>query len=171
MRTHRLNSLSPSILRRLKESQREAARVWNLCMQTHKEARMTRARWPNATDLYHRTRGQFALNAQVVQQIVRAFLGTIETTRKLRKEHPEMRMKYPWRSKQFYPVKWPAQAVHREKGRVILPMGKGRSSLILPLDFPDNAGACTSSGTGASSCMSISKFRKRNRLPARCRRP
>ena len=89
------------------------------------------------------TKGQFALHAQAVQQITRTFLGTIETTRKLRKEHPEMRMKYPWRTKTFYPVKWPAQAVHREKGRVVLPMGKGHPSLVLPLDLPENAGACT----------------------------
>jgi putative transposase len=143
IRVYRLKSLSPTHFRRLKEAQKEAARVWNLCMETHKEAFMTHTRWPNATDLHHRTRGQFALNAQVVQQIYRAFLGTIETTRKLRKEHPEMRMKYPWRTKQFYPVKWPAQAVHREKGRVVLPLGKGRPSLVLPLDLPENSGACT----------------------------
>jgi putative transposase len=66
MRVYHLNSLSPMHFRRLKEAQREAARVWNLCMETHKEARMT-----HSMDLHHRTRGQFALNAQVVQQIVR----------------------------------------------------------------------------------------------------
>ena len=54
-----------------------------------------------------------------------------------------MRMKYPWREKRFYPVKWPAQAVHREKGRVVLPMGKGHPSLVLPIALPENAGACT----------------------------
>jgi putative transposase len=121
----------------------EAARVWNRCMELHKQARLTHARWPDARDLQHATRGQFALGAQTVQQLFRAFLGTIETTRTLRKEHPEMRMKYPWRTKTFYPVKWPAQAVHREKGRVVLPMGKGNPSLVLPLALPDNAGACT----------------------------
>jgi putative transposase len=83
------------------------------------------------------------LNAQAVQQIVHAFLANVETTRTLRREHPEMRTKYPWREKCFYPVKWPAQAVHREKGRVILPMGKGQRSLILPLALPEHAGACT----------------------------
>src|SRR5262249_32928464 len=50
---------------------------------------------------------------------------------------------YPWREKRFYPVHWPAQAVSLEKGRVVLPMGKGRPSLVLPLDLPKNAGACT----------------------------
>src|SRR6202023_2347532 len=67
----------------------------------------------------------------------------IETTKKLRREHPEMRMKYPWRTKRFSPVHWTAQAVSREKGRVVLPMGRGRASLVLPLALPEHAGACT----------------------------
>ena len=143
IRVYRLNTLSPTLFRRLKAAQHEAARVWNLCMETHQQARMSHAKWPGRHELEQATKGHFALNAQVVQQIVHAFLANVETTRTLRREHPEMRMKYPWREKQFYPVKWPAQAVHREKGRVVLPMGKGRSSLVLPLALPDNAGACT----------------------------
>jgi putative transposase len=45
-----------------------------------------------------------------------------------------MKMKYPWREKRYYPVKWPAQAVSRENGR---------KSLVLPLELPENSGACT----------------------------
>jgi putative transposase len=86
--------------------------------------------------------GRFALNAQAVQQIVHAFLTNVQTTRILCKEHPEMRIKYPWRTRAFYPVKWPAQAVHKEKGRVILPMGRGNPSLVLPIDLSENTGAC-----------------------------
>jgi putative transposase len=56
---------------------------------------------------------------------------------------PLMRMKYPWRTKRFYPVHWPAQAVSKERGRVVLPMGKGRKSLTLPIELPAEAGACT----------------------------
>jgi putative transposase len=52
-------------------------------------------------------------------------------------------MKYPWRNKRFYPVHWPAQAVNREKGRVLLPMGRGRKSLSLSLGLPETSGACT----------------------------
>src|SRR5229473_2144801 len=48
-----------------------------------------------------------------------------------------------WKTKRFYPVKWPAQAVSRERGRVVLPMGRGRPSLVLHLDLPENSGACT----------------------------
>jgi putative transposase len=112
-------------------------------MQTHKQARLTHAPWPRQRELEQATKGQFALNAQAVQQIVHAFLANVETTHTLRREHPEMRMKYPWRTKAFYPVKWPAQAVHKERGRVVLPMGRGRPSLVLPLDLPEQSGACT----------------------------
>jgi hypothetical protein len=111
-------------------------------MQAHKQARMSHATWPDQKDLHQVTKGRFALHSQSVQAVFRAFLGTIETTRTLRKEHPERRMKYPWRTKTFYPLKWPAQAVNKRKGRVVLPMGKGHPSLVLPLDLPDNAGAC-----------------------------
>src|SRR5215471_10320875 len=102
---------SPSLFRRLREAQREAAQVWNLCMELHKQARLDHTRWPGQGKLQQATKNRFALYSQSVQAIFRAFLGTIETTRTLRKEHPEMRMKYPWRTKYFYPVHWPAQAV------------------------------------------------------------
>ena len=95
IRVYRLNNLSPTLLRRLREAQMEAARVWNRCMELHKQTRMIHTQWPDAMGLHHATRGQFALNAQAVQQITRAFLGAIEATRTLRREHPQMRMKYP----------------------------------------------------------------------------
>src|SRR6266699_6710859 len=143
IRVYRLTGLSPMLFRRLKAAQMEAAQVWNRCMDLHKQARMGHTRWPGQNDLHQLTKGRFALHSQSVQAVFRAFLGTIETTRKLRREHRELRMKYPWRAKAFYPVKWPAQAVHREQGRVVLPMGKGHPSLVLPLALPENAGACT----------------------------
>jgi putative transposase len=131
------------LFRRLKAAQMEAAQVWNRCMDIHKQARMSHTRWPSQHDLHHLTKGRFALHSQSVQAVFRTFLANIETTRTLCREHPEMRMKYPWREKRFYPVKWPAQAVSAEKGRVVLPMGKSHPSLVLPLALPENAGACT----------------------------
>ncbi len=121
----------------------EAARVWNLCCETHKQGRMAHTKWPGRNELQKATKGQFALYSQSVQMVVHAFLAAIETTRQLRQTHPQMKMKYPWREKRFYPVKWPAQAVSRERGRVVLPMGKGRKSLVLSLELPENSGACT----------------------------
>jgi len=142
VRIYQLNHLAPMLFRRLKEAQMEAAQVWNCCMEMHKQARLEHTPWPGRNELQQVTKGRFALHSQSVQMIVHAFLANIATTRELRKTHPHMRMKYPWRTKRFYPVHWPAQAVSKEKGRVVLPMGKGRKSLVLPLDLPENSGAC-----------------------------
>ena len=145
MKTVRVYQLhpSPALFARLKAAQMEAARVWNTCCELHKTARQAHVPWPGLMAMHKATRGRFALHSQSVQAVFRAFLGTIETTRQLRQTHPEMRMKYPWRTKRFYPVHWPAQAVSREKGRVVLPMGRGRKSLALPLELPEPGGACT----------------------------
>src|SRR6266568_5175533 len=142
VRVYRLHP-TPKLFAYLKAAQVEAAKVWSLCCEVHKQARMTHSKWPGRTELQKATKGQFALHSQSVQMVVHAFLANIETTRQLRQTHPHMNMKYPWRTKRFYPLKWPAQAVSRENGRVVLPMGKGRKSLVLPLSLPDNAGACT----------------------------
>src|SRR5947209_15766812 len=154
IRLYRLNNLSPTLFRRLKA------------------ARLAHAGWPGQRELEQATKGRFALNAQAVQQIVHAFLANVETTRTLRREHPEMRMKYPWREKRFYPVKWPAQAVHREKRRVVLPMGKGHPSLVLPIALPQNAGACTLVWNRGFELTRLgSKFPRRSKLPAPSKQP
>jgi putative transposase len=121
----------------------EAAQVWNRCCELHKQARATRATWPEQNELQQATKARYALHSQSVQMVVHAFLANIETTKKLRATHPKMRMKYPWKTKRFYPVHWPAQAVSRERGRVVLPMGRGRASIVLHLDLPEQSGACT----------------------------
>jgi putative transposase len=143
IRMYRLDNLSTSQFKRLKATQMEAAHVWNECMQTHKQARLGHTKWPGEQNLRDLVKGRFALHSQSIQAIVRMFVTNIAITRELRKGHPEMRMNYPWREKRFYPVSWPAQAVSKEAGRVILPMGKGRPSLVLPIDLPDACGACT----------------------------
>ncbi len=119
----------------------EAAQVWNACCELHKTARLAHTKWPGRNELQKATKGRFALHSQSVQMIVHAFLANVLATRQLKPSNPKM--KYPWKTKRFYPVKWPAQAVSREHGRVVLPMGKGRKSLVLPLDLPEEAGACT----------------------------
>jgi len=142
VRVYRLQP-TPKLFACLKAAQREAAKVWNLCCEIHKQARMEHAKWPGRNELQKATKGQFALHSQSVQMVVHAFLANIDTTRQLRQTHPQMKMKYPWREKRFYPVKWPAQAVSCENGRVILPMGRGNKSLVLPVDLPENSGACS----------------------------
>ena len=143
VKIYQLNHLSHTQFQRCKAAQMEAAHVWNACMETHKAARIGHAKWPGRDELQKATKGRFALHSQSVQMVVAAFLANIKTTQELRQTHPKMRMKYPWRTKRFYPVKWPAQAVSREHGRVVLPMGKDRPSLVLALSLPENSGACS----------------------------
>src|SRR5258708_31705331 len=127
----------------LRDAQMEAAKVWNLCGSLHRQARMNHSKWPGRNELQKATKGQFALHSQSVQMVVHAFLANIDTTRKLRQTHPHMKMKYPWREKRYYPVKWPTQAVKKKPGRVILPMGNGRKPITLHLELPENSGACS----------------------------
>ena len=87
IRVYRLTGLSPMLFRRLKAAQMEAAQVWNRCMDIHKQARMSHTRWPGQHDLNEATKGRFALHSQSVQAVFRTFLGTIETTRRIRREH------------------------------------------------------------------------------------
>src|SRR5437588_5073697 len=143
IKIYRLDHLSQTMFARLKAAQMEAAQVWNTCMQMHKEVRKMHGKWPGRNELQKATKSKFALHSQSVQMVVHAFLANIETTRELRQTHPQMKMKYPWREKRFYPVKWPAQAVSKEKGRVVLPMGKGRKSIVLPITLPAKSGACS----------------------------
>ncbi len=141
VRIYRLTHLSPTLFGRLKAAQMEGAQVWNYCCEVHKQARATYSKWPGQNDLQQATKGRFALHSQSIQMVVHAFLGNVETTLERRKT--DRKIKYPYKTKRFYPVKWPAQAVSRERGRVVLPMGGGRASIVLPLDLPAESGACT----------------------------
>lgn len=107
----------------------------------HKEARTSHTVWPGRNALQKATKGKFALHSQSVQMVVHAFLANVETTRQLKHINPKMR--YPYKEKRFYPVHWPAQAVSREEKRVMLPVGRGRPSLVLPIAFPENSSSCT----------------------------
>lgn len=160
VKIYQLNHLSSTQFKRLQSAQREAAQVWNYCMETHKASRLSHEEWPRRDALQKATKGQFALHSQSVQMVVHAFLATIETTRQLRQTHPQMQMKYPWQEKRFSPVKWPAQTVSKEHGRVVLPMGRGRASLVLRLELPENSGACTlvwNSGFELHVCIEITQ--------------
>src|SRR6266700_7999504 len=103
VKVYQLKNLSSTHLRRLREAQTAAAEVWNVCLEMHQAARMQHTVWPGKNALQKATKGRFALHSQSVQMVVHAFLANVETTRELRKTHPQMKMKYPWRSKRFYP--------------------------------------------------------------------
>jgi putative transposase len=69
--------------------------------------------------------------------VCRAFIGNIESTKENRK-HGLKDIKYPWRDKKFYPTHWHSQAIKHQKGKTVLPMGKGRKPIVLPLEIDPN---------------------------------
>lgn len=140
VKIYRLEHLPRSTASLIYEGQREAARVWNLCKDLHKEARINHTVWANRNELHRLTKGKFALCAQTVQQINQAFLANVDTTREVRKQNPKIR--YPWKDKRFYPILFPRQAINIRTGRVVLPMGRGRQSIVLKLNLPENSGGC-----------------------------
>lgn len=136
----RLHALSPTLTRRLREAQQEAARVWNVCREMHMTARTHRLPWPTRDDLQRATKGgQFALHSQTVQMICHRFLTIVENTQSARHTNP--RLRYPYKEKRFHSLYWPAQAVSVEQGRIVLPMGRGRPSLVFRADVSAEVGA------------------------------
>ncbi len=125
---------------RLREAQQEAARVWTVCRDRHLAARTAHTRWPTRDDLQQATKGRFALHSQTVQMMCHQFLANVETARELRQTNTKIR--YPYKDKRFFPLYWPAQAVSVERGRIVLPMGRGRPSLVFKLDLPEQMGGC-----------------------------
>jgi putative transposase len=140
VRIYPLATLRPSLRRRLYEAQQEAARVWTLCRDRHLAARQQHTRWPDRDELQQATKGQFALHSQTVQMICHQFLANVDTARELRQTNRTIR--YPYKDKRFFPLYWPAQAVSVERGRIVLPMGRGRPSLVFKLDLPEHIGGC-----------------------------
>ena len=141
VRIYRFPALLKAMLARISAGRSEAARVWMHCRDLHHAARKDRTPWPWRDALQKSTKGQFALHSQTVQMIGHAFLANIETTLQLRKAGNQ-KARYPWRDKRYYPLLWPAQAVAVQGKHLILPMGRGQASIVLPL--PDNfvAGGC-----------------------------
>ena len=140
VRIYRLTGLRLGCRVWLCAAQMEAAQVWTLCRDLHLAARRQRTPWPGENDFQQATRGRFALHSQTIQAIFHAFVGNVDSTRERRTTNPKIR--YPYKDKRFYPLLWPAQAVSRERKRIVLPMGRGRPSLVFPLEVPEQAGAC-----------------------------
>jgi putative transposase len=108
-----------------------------MCKDLHKQCRVSHSPWLNLTDLQKHTKGKFELHSQSIQLVCRAFIGNIESTSENRK-HGLKDIKYPWRDKKFYPTYWHSQAVKHQKGKTILPMGKGRKPIVLPIEIDPN---------------------------------
>jgi len=141
VRIYPLKDLDRLTRARLKAAQMEAARVWMYCVGRHCAARREQTAWPSRDELQRGTKGrQYALHSQSIQMVCQQFLANVETIKQLRPSNPHHR--YPYHSKKYMPVHWPAQAVSRQGKRLILPMGRGRKSFSFLLsDLPEQIGA------------------------------
>lgn len=126
-----MTGLHPQRIEALRLGRVEAAKVWTLCRDMHLEARKMSNKWPNRDDLQKATKGIFALHSQTVQMIAHAFLANVDTARQLRQKG-NGQICYPYRDKFYYPLMWPKQAMSLTEKTIILPMGRGRSSIVLP---------------------------------------
>jgi putative transposase len=165
VRIYQLTGLRPRYRSRLRAAQLEAAQVWMLCRDLHLSARQQRTPWPGEHEFQRATKGRFALHSQTIQAIFRVFLGTVESTRELRTTNPKIR--YPYKDKRFYPLLWPAQAVSRERERIVLPMGAEGPRLPFASTCPSRVAPANWCGRTAMSCMS--QFRLPTPLSHRAR--
>ena len=140
----------------IRAGQMEAARVWTACRDAHLAARQEHGKWPNRDALQKATKGRFALHSQSVQMVTHAFLANVDTAQQLRSQG-RAEIRYPYKDKTFYPLMWPAQAMHLEDKRMVLPMGRGRPSLILPKpEWLDQPRACKIVWNGLHNELHIS---------------
>lgn len=137
----RLNNCAEAQRLCIRDAQLETARVYEQCIGLHAQARATHAPWPKRQQLQEATKGRYALHSQTIQMVCHEFLANVETACELRRGG-DRRAQYPKRSAKYRPLMWPAQAVSVEGHRIVLPMGRGRKSLVFdkPADFPDEFG-------------------------------
>ena len=126
-----LNQLSKFTSNLLKVGQMDAAKVWNRCRDALQSAIKERTNWPDRDTLQKLTKRKFGLHSQSVPMVCHAFLANVKTTIELRKQGRK-EVRYPYKEKRFYPLSWPAQAMALDGDRIILPMGRGRKSIVLP---------------------------------------
>ena len=149
----------------IRAGQMEAARVWTVCRDVHLTARQEHGKWPNREALQKATKGRFALHSQSVQMVTHAFLANVDTARQLRSQG-RTEIRYPYKDKSFYPLMWPAQAMHLEDRRIVLPMGRGRPSLIVPKPaWLTEKRACTIVWNGLHNELHVSVAEDAERMP------
>lgn len=137
-----LKCLSRRIQSTIRDGQMTAAEVWTACRDAHLTAREGHQKWPNRDTLQKATKGRFALHSQSVQMVTHTFLANVDTAKQLRSQG-RTEIRYPYKDKRFFPLMWPAQAMHLEENRIVLPMGRGRTSLVLPRpDWLTEKAAC-----------------------------
>ena len=142
MKIIRLRNLPKKAGKLIFEGSMESARLWNFCNATHKKARAQREKWPRKEALREEAKNlALKIHSQSIQATIAQYLANVDTACQLKKENKKIRL--PYKEKRFYPLMWPKQAVRIEQGRILLPMGRGRPSLIIPMNTEGlKAGSC-----------------------------
>jgi putative transposase len=125
-----LSGLSRSMHVVVRNGQMESAKVWTDCRDALKRSITSRTKWPNREALQVLTKGKYGLHSQSAQMVCHAFLANVDSARQLR-DSGRSQIRYPYKDKKFYPLYWPAQAMSVEENRIVLPMGRGRKSIVL----------------------------------------
>lgn len=154
VRVHIFPSLPRKTLAIISAGRAQASQVWNACRDLHAQARKEGAPWPNRDALQKATKGRFALHSQSVQMICHAFLANVDTTSRLRAKG-NRKARYPWRDKRYYPLLWPEQAVAVQGSSIILPMGRGRASVVLPKPDGFRPGGCKLVWNGSANELHV----------------
>ena len=155
VRIHRFPALPRTMLALISAGRGEAAKVWMTCRDVHKQVRVAGEKWPNRNDLQKVTKNAFALHSQSAQMVCHAFLANVDTTRQLRKQGRH-EIRYPWKDKSYYPLMWPEQAVAVQGNHIILPMGRGRASIVLPKPEGFVVGSCKLVWNGSENELHVS---------------
>lgn len=155
IRRHLFPALSRETLARISAGRTEAAAVWTHCRDVHHLARTSKLPWPGRAELQEATKGLYALHSQTVQMVCHVFLANVDTTAQLRRMG-EKAAKYPWHDKRYYPLLWPVQAVAVTEAHIILPMGRGRASIVLSKPEGFVPGACKLVWNGSANELHVS---------------
>ena len=143
----RLGILPKNLFEALRASNQESAKVWNFCKDKLQESIKSKEHWPSKDSLHDDLHDEankihFQLHSQSVQQVCRSFVDCLSTTKKLRREHPELKFRYPHKDKLFYPTIWTSQAAKVKSGVLSLPMGRDRKPFVFHVDLPDGGYPC-----------------------------
>jgi putative transposase len=132
-----LHDLSPTTIKLCESLRQEAGRCWSDLVAAHLAAR-ERGVWLSDRDLRSLTKGGcYLLHSQSIQALGQQFLANVATARALRQQEraagQEVLARFPHRAKPYQTVRWKDQAVQVCDGRLILPNGRHRRALVLPL--------------------------------------
>ncbi len=112
-------------------SRLEAGKLWSDLVERHFRIRRLHWKWPSKARWFNWGKQRYPnLNSQSVQQIVADFLEAVDSAKKLRKTHPELKSKFPWRKSKYHDVIYTNQGARIRNGYLLLPHGKAGTLIV-----------------------------------------